>query len=274
MPDGKEVRGLGNRLIIRVPDGNITDPGEIELKRLPDQIGIDHGSVAPFPDPAAESQSIAGELVSGYIICPGRVIQDGFRIINDRHLQCLPVQHPQDQVRFLQGLRFVDCLGKEIDADVQSRLPGFPQILLEISVLPEAAFTVAPVTGPDKHKIYARVPDLLPVNVLIVLRDIDARPPGIPVISRVCHPVFFPHKTVLKVDIPGKILVYDRFILILENVDKMIAFIGFLIHLIIVHIGFRGIRGFFRPAVILRGRMLSSPVTGLRGSLSAFCAVR
>ena len=98
----------------------------------------------------------------------------GLAVKVDGVIEAAAVQDIPAALRLFPGFVLIDGLTEEVDAHLQTRVPGVGKMLLKQGILHQRAAAIAAVPDADDDKIHARLLDLLPVDLRLIFGHINA----------------------------------------------------------------------------------------------------
>ena len=127
LPEGEAVGGIGQTGVISVPDDCPFQAGHVQNIGLSGRVRIYSGGIPRFFYDFTEGNTVIGKLFAADIVDPCRVIlDDDLRVIDDRKcdLDSALLNDIEAELGLLPGFLFGHCLGKDIDADIETGLFG------------------------------------------------------------------------------------------------------------------------------------------------------
>ena len=119
---------------------------------------------------------VGGDLLSAQIVCPSLRSLNKLRVINQRksHFDTGSLDHIHCEQCFFRCFLFIQCLGEEIGADLKAGRFRALHVLNGHRILVECSLSVTAESHADEHELIARIRNCLPVDLSLVIRDIDA----------------------------------------------------------------------------------------------------
>ena len=177
LPEVDAVGEVHLVLVLGQPEGVFRQL--LQVQQVPGHMGIevDHGLMAVLLDDLAEGFGAFRQGLPVHGAGAG-VTADPLPVVDHGQVQAFALEEIQAPSGLLGGLLRGDGLGVEVDAHVEACGLGAGQIFPGAVVGLDPAHAVAPVADADEGKVEACGADLLPIDLALVLADVDATSGG------------------------------------------------------------------------------------------------